>query len=353
MFRHVAHVVSGVLLGVVLTEAGLRLYFYEHEANRNYWGPYAFVEDDVLPYRHAASAMAVAGREGSFGPHHITTNELGFRDRRIPTSGQGARPTPNAETPHEAIVVAGASFMFGLGVEQYDSLFHVQLERRIRERGDCPGDLKVFNIAQTGFKLNEICMFVEQELDRFRPRLVLLAVHSHQGIQSGIRRVDVVNGYRLERTRSFAGTWVDSLKTRSYLWMRGWPLHRVVPLVKLKRVVQYVCRRWQGTENGPSAGASSDDAAISNLLTGFRNRLKARGVDLVCVIIHFHDDPLSHLGDMLRQQAFSVIDLYPDLSWSVPRERHWNAFGHRKSAEFVARRIPLTCLQVHRSVGNP
>lgn len=48
----IAALTLGAGLGPVLAEAGLRL-AHEHEADRNYWGRGAFVEDPELPFLHA------------------------------------------------------------------------------------------------------------------------------------------------------------------------------------------------------------------------------------------------------------------------------------------------------------
>jgi len=334
MFRRIASTIGGILVGIVLAEVGLRLYFQEHEANRNYWGPYAFVEDDVLPYRHAPSATAIAGREASFGPHRITTNELGFRDRRIPV-GTAAGPR---------VVVAGASFAFGLGVEKYEDLFHVQLERRLREREDSTQELEVFNIAQTGFRLDEVCALIKKEVGRFEPRLVVLLMRADE--RGSIRRKspDVVNGYRLEQGRRFCGTWVDDLRTRSYLWMRLPRLPRALRDVSLRRMASY--KRSAKSGESASAGEPTNDKwdAI-DVLSELRGWLQNEGIDLVCVPIYRPDDTSFDFSDRLRQRGLLVVEARTQPDWCLPREGHWNTYGHGKAAEVVARQIPSSYLR--------
>lgn len=339
MFRRLASLTAGILLGVALSELGLRLYFYDHEANRNYWGRYAFVEDAVLPYRHAPSTTAVAGREDSFGPHRITTNELGFRDHRVGV---------DADTSPPRIIVAGASFMFGLGIEEYGHLFHVQLERLLRQRDNCPRAFEVFNIAQTGFKLNEICTLAVREVNRLRPRLVVLAFRENETTHFRNKKLDLVNGYRLAQGRPWAGTWVDYLRTDSYLWMRQPDPARLVRNTGLGRAILYV---WHlvDPDRFATAGHVSGRAGLFDVLGEFRRRLEAMGIDLVCLAIYPSDPASLGFSDTLRQRGFLVIDVCPGSGWTLPREGHWNAYGHAKVAELVARQIPCSCLEVRRS----
>ncbi len=333
MFLRVMLIAAGVLVGVGSSEIGLRLYFHEHEANRNYWGRYAFVEDDILPYRHAAATSATAGREGSFGPHLITTNALGFRDDRVPTDTVTA----------PRIVVAGASFMFGLGIENDEDLFHVQLEHSLRRRPDCPKDVEVFNVAQTGFKLSEVCTLVERETGRFRPDMVLVVLHENNRRLARGKQVDMFDGYRLGRGRLLAGTWADYLRTRSYVWMRLPSRNMLMPDAGRDGTLSHARRLWRWCR-GTESSSSVDYALTGRLLTDLQGKLLAQGSDLICLVVY----PLAPLsaafGDALRRMGLTVIDIEPEPEWRLPFEGHWNAYGHRMAAEYVADRIPCSSL---------
>jgi hypothetical protein len=342
MFHRVLLVVAGVLTGAGLSEVGLRLYFHDYEANRNYWGRYAFVADHTLPYRHAPSTTATAGREGSFGPHRITTNELGYRDHRV--------PAPKATAPR--VVVAGASVAFGLGIENDDDLFHVQLERYLRGRPDCPSDVQVFNIAQTGFKLSEVCALAEQEIERFRPDLLLLIIHERDKSPFRDKRPDLFDGYRLDRGRRLAGTWFDYVRTRCYLWMRLPRLSSLLRGTELKHLLSFIGRLRRQIRPGADE-TSSAYTQVTELVAGFRNKLLGRGVDLMCVVVYRPDPASLALSDRLRQTGLMVVDIVPEPSWQLPLEGHWNTLGHRMAAEHVAGRIPCTCFADDQSPGTP
>jgi hypothetical protein len=309
----------GIAAGLVAAELGLRLYFYENEAIGEYFGRGAFVWDARLGYRHARAARAFLSREGAFGPFTVATNELGFRDARV------ARP--RASGPPR-IAVAGASFVFGVGIEHDEDLFHHQLERTLRRQPGWPGDLEVYNLSQAGYLTDDVCAVVEENLDRVCPDLVLLEVREF-GRFSKVPRpleIETLDGYFFNTNRFLRGTLFDYLRTHSYVVMR---LSHSRVREAFDRLSFLGFRRRPGR---PAFAATH----MSPTLVQLRERLDERGIPLICFVIHPPGEDRSDLGALLRGGGFEVLDIRCQPGWHLERDPHWNALGHRAAAEAVA-----------------
>jgi len=308
-----------ILLGLVLTEAGLRVRFPEVEADRLYWGRGAFAPREGFAYGHARGATAMVSRPGRFA-HPIATNALGFRDARLP---KDAPDSPR-------IVVAGASFAFGLGVPDPSDLFHVQLERDLRARADWPDDLVVFNVSQSGYTIVSVSRLVRATFGTFRPEAVVELMSNGFGPQRH-DGVDIVDGYRLPRARRGAGTILDRFRVGSYTWMRStnpfagaWTFHR----------------RRLGLRVPPEPNPNGTPDEIRERLGVYREMmtmLRREGVPLFAVPV----GGARGIVPVLRQMHMNVIELPRVPAWTtfLP-DLHWNARGHREAAAIVARRLP-------------
>ncbi len=317
--RVVVGIVAGVLAGLVATELGLRLHFPEHEANRDYWGRGTFVAAPPYPYRHAPDTTAWVGREGLFG-HPITTNAWGYRDARIATDA--------ADGPR--VMLVGASFAFGIGVEDDDRLFHIELERALRARSDWPDDSIVFNVSQTGYNAAWITRLMLDERARFQPDVVVqLVPHGFGSQRSEVS--DVVDGYRLDPARMARGSFVDAVRTRVFLWMRA------------RSPFDGGVRFHRGRSGAPSVSpdTEAEDPAV----------LRERFAEFVDALAQVRRDGIAHYlvpigGARALRPGFAsagarIIDLPSPPAWTpyLP-DPHWNEQGHREAAEIVAGRLP-------------
>lgn len=339
----VASVLLGVLLGLGALDVVLRLTLYEHEANRNYWGRGAFVADDTLGYRHAPSTSLLAGRMGQFGPLRVSTNALGYRDRRLPYSdvqdGEGEVPP--------RLLIAGASFVFGLGLNDDDGLFHEQLERTLRTREEFPSDLQVFNISQTGYLVRDLALLVESELDRFSPRSVLLVIRptlKFTRVPEG-SDVDIVNGYRIPGDRSYPGTWLDEVRTLSPAWQRigGSPLFTAGAYLEDQLLLRSPL--FEGLWSGPAIRVYSDTERLKGLvrvrheILRLADALRRKGVSLTCLVIAPPDTRFQGLASSLEGNPIEVIKVKVKSHWTWGGDAHWTPEGSRLVAELVAARM--------------
>jgi hypothetical protein len=338
-----ASLVGGVLLGLLALELSLRLVTYEHEADGNYWGRGAFVTDPELGYRHAPSTAAIVGRFGAFGPSTLVTNELGFRDQRLPLPDASRTQGP------PRLMVVGASYLFGLGVDDDAELFHRRLEGFLRERPDVPDDLLVFNVSQTGYRLSQLEALTRRELERFAPDMVLLAMRPAAPVRPEQDEVDIVNGYRLSGARVGRGSWLDELRTRSAAFMSAArsPLLESRTYVARQLLVEAGIIEWHDT----SADATrSDPDDVLRILRRLARFLDERHIAFAVMEIH-GQDAAAKPAPLRRREPFATVDVHPTAAWPLDGDHHWRAIGHLEAARQVAAQLPTAALR--RRGGEP
>jgi len=316
----IAGVALGAALGLLAAEAGLRLAFHEHEADRNYWGRGAFVEDAELPFAHAPDAEAVQGRLGVFGPIVTRTNSAGFRDLREPP------PSP-ADAP--SVVVLGASYAFGVGVAGTEDLFHAKLEEGLRRRRDWPETTVVSNLSQTGYDAASLVTLLRRERARYRPDVVVALVPRLDAALA--QRADVRHGYRLDPDRPLADTPLDRLRTGSFVWMRA-----VDPSAFGAEAHVIQVRRWLGLHEPAPAEPPSEATVRANLraLEELSRELARDGVFLR--LVTFDED----VARRMRAARLDVTLLPNRRGHMLAGDDHWNEAGHAAAAAFVAGRMP-------------
>lgn len=324
IFIYFLTILCGVAIGLALSEIGLRLVFYENEANRNYWGRGAFVSAEEVPYRHAPNATAYVGRYNSFGPYPVRFNKYGYRDDREEPSREGSF----------RILVAGASYMIGLSIENDEYLFHNQLERILRNDPDWPDDVEVYSIAQTGYLLRETCTLLQQELDRYQPHLVILSAPLIDTGEETRKPVDIVNGYRLPSDRWLRGTFLDTLRTRSYVYMRtsGNRLFRWPPRIPAPEPVKPLARELERWLGGISSRQRDIDPAYFALLK-VKELLDEKGIPLLVV---FPGQNQWYFTERVQHRGIRTLNFDENQTWTAKGDRHWNPWGHLGAAEQVA-----------------
>lgn len=326
--RGVAWVLLALLGAGLLGEGGLRLYFHEHEADRAYWGRGAFRSVAGYPYRHALSTTATIGREGSFGPHRINTNSLGYRDPRT--------PEPRKNAPR--LVLAGSSYAFGIGIESDADLLHAQLERLLRERPDWPANLEVYNLSQTGFNLANLVRLLDDEIDRFDPDAIVLALSPLAWRAQVLAEADVVDGYRLSPSRLFRGSSLDRLRTRSYLVMR-WrnPFQGGGEFHERKLLASFTAAGRRAEAMRRAREIQQNVGVMLDSLAALAERLRRRGVPIYCVPLGQDTQAGTAALEELGLWALAV-PTRPE--WRIPSDLHWNERGHREAAAAIASALP-------------
>ena len=318
----------GLALGLVALELSLRLTTYEHEADGNYWGRDAFVADEDCGYRHAPSTVATLGRRGVFGPLTVRTNADGYRDRRPIEPGPDSGPR---------LMIIGASFMFGLGVEDDEALFAAQLERRLRERDDLPDDLEVLNVSQAGYLAKELEALGRREVPRAQPAMVLLVLTPavrFTRLEEGVE-LDVLHGYRLPSTRPGRGSWVDALRTDSWAFMRT----ERSPLLEASAYFE-----GAGEHSGPDPGERSRGTKLKvpRHVVALSRFLERRDIAFLVMVVYrpWQKDKEHWLGKALAPESFAVHELDTPAEWVLGSDGHWTAEGHAAAAALMAPRLP-------------
>lgn len=251
----------------------------------------------------------------------MTTDSRGFRDLR-----DSVRPDAGAR-----VAVLGASYAFGVGVGATEDLLHVKLESALRERADWPQDTEVHNLSQTGFFLGEIVTLARRQLAHHGPHLVVLMLPSRTWLGSSRRpEADIVDGYRLPPGRAWPGSPLDTLRTRSFLWMRttdptggGVAFHRA----KLAQ--------WAGVE-APPRGPSTPDRMSLLDLRSMCDRMHAR---LVCVTFDA-GGPTAPMDAWLASVDIPFVSLRPERDWALVHDSHRGPRGHEQAALQIARALP-------------
>jgi hypothetical protein len=272
--------------------------------------------------------VAWAGREGSFGPDAIATNGAGFRDRRPDARGSDTAPR---------IALAGASYTFGLGVGDYDALFHVRLEKLLRESGRFPPDLEILNMSQTGYHFDQVRRLIEIELDRMRPDAVLIALNRQDRFLAHADETvpEFRDGLRLYPGRAFPGGFVDVLRTRTWTVMRAETSPILSPAAAMQD--QLLARAFRRARTDSSA--DDIDRSIADL-QALRDRLAERGIPLACVMIYRPGEPDEAVSDRIRAAGIPVVDVHSRLAWTLSGDGHWNEAGHANAAKLVAEALP-------------
>jgi hypothetical protein len=318
-------VLAGVAAGMVLAEIGLRLVFLEHEANRNYWGRGAFIEDEALGYRHAPLACSTVGRfKGPFPAHEIRFNAEGYRCRR-----------PRGDGSEQAIRVAlvGASNLVGVGISDDGQVLHERLEVRLQE-GYPARDVRVFNISQTGYVAWQLVQLANRALREYRPDVVALVISDRAIDKNSLRfDVDIVNGYRLPRQRPLPDSWLDAVRTRSFLYSRTItsPVLKWTTLRSEISQLSFV-QALRGPQSRAPAKSSLD--AIAEDIVEFDRAVADANVSLVVLL--YGTDPMNHIATHLsRANVWTrVLPIESLQLWEG--DNHWTPADHDIVAEAIA-----------------
>ncbi len=126
-----------LLTCTLLLEASLRVYLYEEEATKNYWGIGAFQADDEVGYIHNPNFTGRATRRPDF-ICNIEINKHGLREKDMEKQLKY----------EERFLFIGDSFTLGLGVEE-EEMFSNRITEVLNVHG-----IGVINGGQTGYCIN-------------------------------------------------------------------------------------------------------------------------------------------------------------------------------------------------------
>lgn len=344
----------------------------------------------------------VLGEQPKF-PRHVVGAPWGLRfnqpgshyrhksqdvDITFAINGQGLRD--DREQPYakpegvKRIVALGDSFTVGYEVEERDCFARV-LERELRAKGL---QVDVLNAGVSGFSNAEECLYLERELHKYSPDLVLVSFFENDLLDNLRTGLFELQGGQLElvnETYVPAGRLANALNENAIL---SWLSERSDAFCLLKESATKIAKARMVEEHEVAprgAPASSSDAAGSNGATGaggaapvdaaaaaraeraHQRALAAaifermyrwtreRNIPLVIQSIPFPaDDGSGNLVDKFPVPEFDVnrpglafLPMRDVLQPFVGKEQlhwehshaHWTPFAHRKSGEALAELI--------------
>lgn len=316
---------GSIVLALLLAEAVLRWAYDEVEVNGNYWGRGAFVADPAAGYRHAPGFRGRAVRPGVFDVE-VALDDLGLR--QADRERQLAYP--------RTLLVLGDSFPFGLGVEA-DESFPTLLAAELNPLG-----IGVVNGGQTGYDVAQSAAWGRTLIDRLGPDAVLLTVFLANDVSGAWfadrERVDVVDGYRLSRSRWGPGTALDRLRTRSYLWkFAGGRLATPIEGRRRRGELREANRR------APEAVLATTVEPLRALAAYCRERRIPFNVAMIPPRKGStrYDEPFRQA---LASAGIRLIDLTGSFTRAehyFPGDGHWNAVGHAAAARRLVHAIAV------------
>jgi len=155
--RQLLLVVGGLVMGLMLGEAGLRVFSPTY--------PSVYQPDPTLLYRLVPASRKVYVRDPANGGQHVLVkiNSLGFR-------GEELRPRVH----RRRIAVFGDSFIEA-EFSSLENTFAKRLERDLNGGGD---SIEVVNAGVVGYGPDQESLRIAQEMERLRPNVVVLAAYA-------------------------------------------------------------------------------------------------------------------------------------------------------------------------------
>jgi len=307
-----------LVVGIVLPEVFLRLFFDEVEVTGKYWDRGAFEGSETLGYRHARGYSGRAFRRDAFDIR-VEISEQGLRQRN--TEEQAAYP--------RRLLLLGDSYTFGLGVSEEES-FAGLLQEPLNRLG-----LGVINAGQSGYGVEQGVRLGISLTGMFDPQVILLSIFLGNDFENDYYRtnyenVEVKYGFRVARDRWPRGAFFDYLRTHSYLWLL---VRRIIGRAEFR--VRYG-EFMQLAKDDPGAASEHTIEAVRQLARHCRERDIVLGVMVIPGKKDWGKALYRRLLDALEEEHIPCLDLSVvpfDDSDRFKSDEHWNENGHQKALE--------------------
>jgi lysophospholipase L1-like esterase len=318
-------------------------------------------EQPRFPRRVVGAPFGVRINEPNAVYRHKSADvEVWFR-----INGQGLRADrdyPYAKPPGvRRIVSLGDSFTAGYEV-QGDETFSSVLERALRERGY---DVEVLNAGVSGYSTAEAVLYLERELLRYEPDLVLVSFFGNDLVdntRTGLFRLE--DGALVQTAdRYVPGGAVGDFLNRNAVF--SWLSERSNAFVLIKEAITQTMKRRMVQENlanvadaagqGGAAGTEGQRALAGALFERFYRDAHERGIPLVIQSIPSPPvQPGGELIELFPLGSFAVeregLAFFParevlasyngkELLYHLRSHGHWTPLAHRLSGEGLARLI--------------
>ena len=346
-------ILFGILLGCGLVEGTLRL---QQAALKKLYVPAQglYCYDPVLGWRFTPNYQGVEKNVDFLKGYRIRINREGFRDREF-----------SAEKPagKKRILVLGDSFTFGTGVEQEET-FPKVLERRLGQ--------EAFNWGVAGYSTDQELLLLEKEGLRYRPDLVILALYLGNDLMDNLlpypseadraKPFFVLEGTRLNLKN------VPVPQARKDPGPRSQGLTQLLTRSLLVSETAKILIQWKPLQPLAARLGSMEDSTTQEQELRLAQALLARMREwtlqhdsrlFVVMVPHLSQiqrfSPRTAASNALatrllaacRELKIDAVDLTPILKHRAqegealyfPRERHWNALGHKRAAEIIVKAL--------------
>ncbi len=323
--------------------------------------------------------LALAGEQAKF-PRHVVGTEFGVRVNEpgatyrhksadgtfwFKINSRGLRA--DREYPYEKppgtirIVSLGDSFTAGYEVQQEETFSSV-LERELRASGHT---VEVLNAGVSGYSNAEALVYLERELLRYDPDIVLLSFYANDLVDNTRTGLFRLEGDRLEEAADAyvpGGSLGDFLNSNPvFNWLSGYSnafvlaKERITHLAKSEMVEENEANVAGKTKGQAGESARAQRKLAAAIFERLYETTHARGIELIIQSIpHAAGKDLSVLHDLFPIEDFDVdregihfvglVEALKDQSAGRPlynqrSHGHWTALGHRLAGEKLAQVI--------------
>ena len=336
-------IASGLLVGVFLAE-GLARLFFPQLAPRTARITKFWKYDPDLGWSNSPRAI---GDFETFGIHaFVTINSKGFRGPEIEYARDQKR---------QRVMVLGDSYVWGYGVKD-DEVFTELLRKTMP-------DVEIVNVGVSGYSTDQELLLYRNECYRYKPDLVIIVVTENDILGNLLTEQYVIYGKPAFHLKDGELTLINQPVAKTPLWKRAFA-HFAMRSFVLTAANRYLYSRdISGIE--ASAAQKKDGAAYSGasptasgnfprtqgeeitarLLVELRREISARQGDGKLLVVFTEEMTGSReFAQYLTPIDIPCLDLEDyigadDRSLHLPNDFHWNAEGHKRVADIMAKFI--------------
>lgn len=312
---HLALVALGLFAAALSAECLLRLTVSKYDITGRYWGEGAFASDEENGFRHAPGYEGYVHRRKIFHAY-CRINHLGLRESDF----------DRQMNYRKKIMVIGDSFAFGAGVPEENGVSAL-LQKKLN-----PDGIGVLNASQFGYCTAQEAAFAKRIGPIIEPDLILLFMYPGNdftpNLQKDYLKFEVVDGFLMSADRRGRNTFIDYLRTHSYLIF--------FIEEKIRRIVRNMYPETDINRPIPRDIRNQVEEATAGSLESLRQYCRLNGIRLGVVIIPVNDPDKMRMADhILSAGNYDYLNLGGKGFTKKDRfeiDSHWNKSGHRKAA---------------------
>jgi lysophospholipase L1-like esterase len=308
--------IGAVVLGLVLVEAGLRVFLPLRAINENFT-----VYDATYGKRFKKNLHTT--RTTSDFTATFSTNQLGFRGRTL------------HQFPKGSILVLGDSFALGYGVS--DGLeFPALVERTLRDTYRLD-DVAVVNAAIGDTGTGRWLKFLRNDAGKYQPRLIVLQL-TGSDFADDLREdlFDLGPGGSLIEKPVPRPDLIRRLRD----FFKDIPALRSLQILALARTAAEVASGPVTEENHADAPIMSSPELTERIVEQVLLEARTREWPLLGLSVNIEGERFESLSRLFRAHGSDLIaepDKIDRPNLYYPNDEHWNELGNRAVADLVLR----------------